>query len=239
MRVTWSTSWSSRASYRAVITLVILSSDKKGPVLQEIAGQCLAAAGIRLVTTGAALEAASLDLGSSAMLLSHSSSVIVPAHVLERFPVGAVNIHSASPEFPGRDPHHFAIYHGVRRYGATLHKMEAKVDAGAILETDLFDVEAHDTPETLLIKADQAALRLASSLLKTLARTGALPAASPEQWGLHKTSRRDFENLCRLTPDMTADEVERRIKATSFKDYTNVWLDIWGRRFVPATKDGL
>jgi methionyl-tRNA formyltransferase len=70
------------------------------------------------------------------MLLSHSTSVIVPGKLLEPFGERALNIHAASPDYPGRDPHHFAVYDGVRRYGATLHRMARKVDAGAILDVE-------------------------------------------------------------------------------------------------------
>ena len=38
----------------------------------------------------------------------------------------AINIHAASPQAPGGDPHHFAIYDKVKEYGATLHYMTKK-----------------------------------------------------------------------------------------------------------------
>ena len=219
------------------MTLVILSSEKTGAILIDMASQFLDRTSLELVTTAAALEQASSNAGPKAVLLSHSSSVIVTSAILERFSGNAINIHSASPDFPGRDPHHFAIYHKATRYGATLHKMEAKVDAGDILSVDLFDVLPEDTPETLLSKADQASLRLARAFLEGLSKTEMLPGSCGAHWGKCKTSRKDFIELCRLTPEMSAGEVSRRIQATSFRDYTNVWLDIWGRKFIPAAKD--
>ena len=68
------------------------------------------------------------------VLLSFATSIIVPKEVIDRFPSGAYNIHAASPDYPGRDPHHFAVYEGATRYGATCHIMSAPVDEGPIVD---------------------------------------------------------------------------------------------------------
>jgi len=53
--------------------------------------------------------------GSGRLLVSFSTGVVVPAELIAAFPAGAYNVHAASPDYPGRDPHHFAVYEGASR----------------------------------------------------------------------------------------------------------------------------
>src|SRR5215467_13519659 len=73
-----------------------------------------------------------------AAILSFLNPCILEPWLLERAP--AYNVHPGTPDFPGRDPWHFARYEGRREIGATLHRMTARVDAGEIL--DVLELEA-------------------------------------------------------------------------------------------------
>ena len=106
-------------------------------------------------------------------LFSFSTSIIVPSDVLRRFDGAAYNLHAASPEYPGRDPHHWAVYDGATRYGATLHQMTPRVDDGPIIDVEWFDVEAGTMPPQLLAAANAAALRLLARVAPQLQRSGA------------------------------------------------------------------
>ena len=44
------------------------------------------------------------------LLVSFGSSIIVPKKILDIKGLTSINIHAASPDYPGRDPHHFAVY---------------------------------------------------------------------------------------------------------------------------------
>lgn len=211
--------------------LIILSSYEVGGRLQSLYKINAHGSSVLVVTTLEELRHATENVGEDDFLLAHSTSVIVPPETLRKFGHNAVNIHSASPEFPGRDPHHFAIYRRASRYGATLHRMDAAVDAGAILDVELFDVDSRDTPASLLEKANDAAMVLAERLFVALKRDVGVPGPSGLNWGKIKTTRADFLELCRLTPEMELAEVRHRIASTQFLNRTNVWLEMWGMRF--------
>src|SRR5215831_20804891 len=66
------------------------------------------------------------------LILSFLNPFILDASFLAAAP--AFNIHPAPPEYPGRDPWHFAHYDGYPRAGATLHRMAPRVDDGEILD---------------------------------------------------------------------------------------------------------
>lgn len=70
--------------------------------------------------------------------------------LLEAFPDRILNIHpSLLPSFPGLDAQKQAFDHGVRVTGATVHLVNAELDAGAIIRQAAVPVLADDTVETL------------------------------------------------------------------------------------------
>jgi methionyl-tRNA formyltransferase len=208
------------------VLLMTPSTAKVARLFAESAGIDLDAA---VVGDLRALESACN--GSTQLLLAFGTGVIVPAHVLALPGLLALNIHGASPDFPGRDPHHFAQYQGVRRYGATLHFMHEAVDAGPIVDLELFDVEQGATPAMLLAGANQEGTVLMQRFFAAYARD-VVPRADPSlRWGPRKSRRQDFLELCRVHPDMDEREFLRRLEATSMPGYNNLYMDLHGFRF--------
>ena len=165
------------------------------------------------------------------LLLSFGTSVIVPAPLLEQPGLLALNVHAASPDYPGRDPHHFAVYDGATKYGATVHFMTSKVDAGPIVDMELFDVPTDATPASLLDQANQAAWVLLERLLEKLAGEKALAPLAGASWGTRKTTRKMFIELCRVDASMTVVEFASRLRATSMPGYSNLYMEVHGHRF--------
>jgi hypothetical protein len=175
------------------------------------------------------LLSATVDDNTS--LISFGSSVIVPADMIARFSKPAYNIHAASPEFPGRDPHHHAIYRQASTYGATLHVMTARVDAGPIVGVELFSILPETTPAELLGQANDAGLRLIRRFGARLLEAKPLPALEGVNWGSVKTRRSDLRMHCALTPLVTAEEFARCYTAFDGGSYDNLTVDLHGRTF--------
>lgn len=165
------------------------------------------------------------------VLVSFGTSVIVPRDVLARFTGRAFNVHAASPDYPGRDPHHFAVYDRVRRYGATLHLMTERVDEGDILDVEWFDVPPGCSPAALLDLANKASVRLLRRHASTLARGVVEPSGTAPRWGVPKRSRADFLAMCALDPGIDAEEFERRFRAFDGGAYDNLTVKLHGRTF--------
>jgi methionyl-tRNA formyltransferase len=165
------------------------------------------------------------------LLLSFGSSVIVPKHILDTPGLIALNVHAASPEFPGRDPHHFAVYYGAKQYGATLHYLTEKVDQGPIVDVELFPVPDGATPAKLLEKANEAGFELIKRFFKGYRNVGASISKANVSWGTRVTTRKDFTELCRIDPSMSESEFMRRLKATAMPGYSNLYIDIHGYHF--------
>src|SRR5580692_10949401 len=97
----------------------------------------------RLLTVfpvGSAAELAALDsdLLSRARLIAFVTAEIVPPSVLAALGYGAYNFHPGPPDYPGWAPAHFALYEGVRSFGATAHVMTKRVDSGPIVGFESF-----------------------------------------------------------------------------------------------------
>jgi methionyl-tRNA formyltransferase len=174
------------------------------------------------------LEAA---ISPGATLLSYGTSVIVPAAVLDRFEGRAYNLHAASPDYPGRDPHHFAVYDAAARYGATLHRMTPKVDDGPIVDVELFDTPPGVRPSQLLALANAAALRILLRSGPKIARGETLEPIPNVAWGSVKRSRKDFLAMCRIDADMSVEEFERRFNAFDGEAHDNLYIELHGRTF--------
>lgn len=172
-----------------------------------------------------------LLLTAGRCLLSFGTSVVVPAGVLGMFRGGAYNVHGASPEFPGRDPHHWAVYAGAKRFGATAHAMTAKVDDGPIVDVEMFDVEEGYTPADLLNRANEAALRVIERIGPVLARGDRPPELAGVSWTGTKRSRADFHRMCKIRPDISSEEFGRIFQAFDGGQHNNLTVEIHGRRF--------
>jgi methionyl-tRNA formyltransferase len=90
--------------------------------------------------------------------------------------LGAWNMHgSLLPKYRGRAPVNWAILHGERETGATLHEMVAKPDAGRIVDRERVPIGPNDVAREVLERvAVAAATVLARSLPDLLAGTAKL-----------------------------------------------------------------
>ena len=199
----------------------------------EIAAGYAAAAGFEVsaVIAETSEELREAINGDCDLLLAFSTSVIVEESILSKPRLVAVNIHGASPEYPGRDPHHFAHYHHASTYGATLHYMMGKVDSGPIVDVEILAVDQGMTPVQLLELGTQAGLELIRRFFADAARNG-WPIPRPElKWGGRRTTRKDFLSLCKIECGMSREEFDSRLAATAMPGYSNLYVELHGYRF--------
>lgn len=172
-----------------------------------------------------------LDDAVGDILISFATGVIVPRTILNRFRPNAYNIHPASPDFPGRDPHHFAHYNGARHYGATAHMMTPKVDDGPILFYQSEDVVTDATPSDLLDQAERLGLDAMDRLLRLIAK-GDLKPDPNLSWASRKSTRQKFQSLCRLGLFDQPEETRRRVSAVAVPGRNNAKLFVDDTIFV-------
>jgi hypothetical protein len=203
---------------------VVLVTSFSGHELARLKAAFAGVSDIQVIS--AAQQLAGLRFGPHMLLLSFGTGIIVPREILGRLGRPAYNLHAASPEFPGRDPHHHAIYRRAKIYGATLHIMTEQVDAGPIVAIDVFTVPSDATPGSLLAAANEAGMRTIEKWSKRLLEAEPMPELPDVAWGTVKTTRSDLIRLSRISPLIDADEFERRFRAFDGGAHDNLVVEL-------------
>lgn len=146
-----------------------------------------------------------------ARLIAFVTNVIVPKDVLRAIGHGAYNFHPGPPDYPGWAPAHFALYDRARTFGVTLHGMVGRVDAGPILDIDLFPVPRDATVISLETAAYSHLAMMFYRWVDALTREAVPQARIPAQWSPRKNSRRSYRALCRIPTDISKDDLTHRI----------------------------
>jgi methionyl-tRNA formyltransferase len=162
-------------------------------------------------------------------LISFLSRWVIPEDLLKRARRAAINFHPASPEYPGIGCNNFALYENAREYGVTCHHMAAKVDTGRIIAVKRFPVYPADDVAALLKRTYENQIALFFEIAQLMADGKELPV-SRETWTRPPFTRKQFNELFRITPDMPKDEIARRVRAVSFEGW-QPYVEIEGFRF--------
>ena len=164
------------------------------------------------------------------IVVSYLSPWIIPASVLEKTRKWNLNFHPGPPEYPGIGCFNFAIYNGETVYGVTAHLMNEQVDTGKIVAAKRFPLIESDSVYTLSLKSYESMFSLFFEVIGCILEHNAIPE-SKERWSRKPYTRRELEELCKISSDMTEDEIKRKIKATYYPGMPGAYIEIFGNRF--------
>ncbi len=174
------------------------------------------------------------------LLISYLSQWIIPAALLEKARVAAINFHPGPPEYPGIGCTNFAMYHGEKTFGVTCHHMQARVDTGSIIAVRRFTILPIDTVYSITQHCYRLIRQLFTEMMEYFMQHGAFPQ-SGESWTRKPFTRKQLNELCILHPEMSPEEIRLRLKVTTFGD--EIWAQVkTGDRVIPyneAVKEGL
>ena len=154
------------------------------------------------------------------LLISYLAQWIIPNRLLANADLAAINLHPGPPEYPGIGCTNFAIYNRENEFGITCHHMLSKVDSGSLIAVRRFPVFETDTVYSITQRSYVEILHLFFELISGLLQGKNLPE-SKETWTRKPYKRKDLDELCELREGMTDEEIQRRIKATTYGD--EVW----------------
>ncbi len=191
---------------------------------------------VTAVSTDETLETALAGAPSDVRLIGFLTDVVVPARMLARLDGPAYNFHPGPPAYPGRHPIAFALYDGATRYGATAHEMAVSVDSGPIVGALEFDVPPGADHGGLLEWTYRAMIRLFLLLAPRLALSDEPLPRAPAAWSGRSCSNKALARMCELSPDLPAEEIERRLHAFRDAEGATLTTTLHGRRFTLASK---
>lgn len=173
------------------------------------------------------------DIAQFDLLLSCLNPLILPETFLGKARLGDYNFHPGLPEYPGRDPYHWAFLPGETRAGATLHLMDARVDHGDILEVMHCGFDRAEGVERYIWACTGLALQLLGKVTRAVAGTQARPQKCGD-WCWRegrRPSREDLLALRCLPPDASEEDVQKRIDALHVQGQAEVFVELAGKRF--------
>lgn len=144
---------------------------------------------------------------------------------------GAFNMHgSLLPEYRGRAPVNWALIHGARETGATLHRMNEKPDNGAIVDQCAVPILGDDTAHDVFGKVVVAAeIVMARALPQLLAGT-AIERQQDLTLGGYFGGRRPEDG--RIPLDASAAQIHNLVRALAPPYYPGAFSDVRGERVV-------
>jgi methionyl-tRNA formyltransferase len=99
-----------------------------------------------------------LDRHPSDLLISVSCPQVIRAKLLQRFPKGGINAHSAPlPRYRGLLPSFWVLFHGETETAVTVHDLAEKLDNGDILHQEPVPIDPGETWNSLVGKTKRAA----------------------------------------------------------------------------------
>jgi methionyl-tRNA formyltransferase len=156
---------------------------------------------------------------------------MLPTPLLACAKRGAFNMHgSLLPKYRGRVPVNWAIIHGEKQTGATLHRMTEKPDAGPLLGQQAVPILPDDTAKEVFDKVTVAAESVLVNLLPSIldGSTREIPNALAE--GSYFSGRTAEDG--RIDFAKSASSVYNLIRAVAPPYYPGAFFDIGKRRIV-------
>ena len=154
------------------------------------------------------------------LLISYLAQWIIPNRLLANADLAAINLHPGPPEYPGIGCTNFAIYNREKEFGITCHHMLSKVDSGSVIAVRRFPILSTDTVYSVTQRCYAEILHLFFEVMTGLLQGKNFPE-SKETWTRKPYKRKDLDELCELREGMTDEEIQRRIKATTYGN--EVW----------------
>lgn len=156
--------------------------------------------------------------GQGTFLICFGIGLVIPKCVLDKWEF-RLNFHGGPTFHPGRDPHHWAAYVGSSIYGATLHEMHLKVDAGPIYAQVLFGMTPNLKPAEYL-HFGQIAMQ---SLFECWSAGPYLFQTNKNlKWSGVKKSRSDLIQMCDFRG---LEDREKALRRMAFAGFENFFIE--------------
>ncbi|HUJ69778.1 MAG TPA: formyltransferase family protein, partial [Syntrophorhabdales bacterium] len=141
----------------------------------------------------------------------------------------AMNLHgSLLPGFRGRCPVNWVLIEGEKRTGVTLHIMEEKPDAGAIVAQEGVEIAFEDTAHTLALKLAAAAARLMRGVMPLL-ESGTFPMRPQEGPSSYYGGRKPEDGVIDWTK--SAERLYNLVRAVTHP-YPGAFTSLDGRKLL-------
>jgi methionyl-tRNA formyltransferase len=142
--------------------------------------------------------------------------------------LGAFNMHgSLLPKYRGRVPINWAIIHGEKQSGVTLHHMVKLPDAGDIVDQQAVEIGPDETAQDIFLKVTKAAGEVLMRQFDAIAQGTAPRRPQDESKATYFSGRRPEDG--RIQWQQSANQIHNLIRAVT-RPYPGAFTDIEGQR---------
>jgi len=163
-------------------------------------------------------------------IISFLSPWVIPQEILNKSKQKPINFHPGTIKYGGIGCYNFAIYNEEKEYGVLCHEMEKDVDTGKIIKVRMFPISNDESVLSLKEKSMEHLLKLFYEIIKLIKQGETLPL-SKEKWQKKPYTRKQLQELCRITKDMSLKEIQKRFRATYYPNARDLpYLEIKGKK---------
>lgn len=154
-----------------------------------------------------------------ALIISACNHYIIPANVLDKPNISAINFHNALlPAHPGRNAEAWAIYEMDEYAGITWHILSEKVDKGAIIAQEKIKLDEKTTSSKLLAIQNEKAFTGFKDFISPLLNDSCkLTQQNKEKHTFHFS--KDRPNNSELDLNWSADKISAFLRAYDYGLY--------------------
>ncbi|MEM9809753.1 MAG: formyltransferase family protein [Pseudomonadota bacterium] len=193
--------------------IVFLCGEEEGKAFREHARSLAPDLETLWVSDAEGLEIATSCGAERTRLISFLTEVIVPQSILERLGPTPYNIHPGSPDYPGAHGLSFAIFEGARKFGVTAHEMTARVDTGAIVIADLFDLPVDAEALRFGDEVYARAVSVIDRVIRHCVATDLPMRRSGDHWSARQCTKRRLEALLTSSAHLLPTDIARLERA--------------------------
>ena len=161
------------------------------------------------------------------------SSLLFPNYIIDRFPLGAINLHPADTEkYRGRWMVSWCMINQEPTVAYTWHYMNNKYDTGNILLKQNFKITKQDTALSLNARIFSHAIYYIENLLNLVGT----PGTPPSTVGKYYNKSIPYDGI--IKPDWDIDTVDRFVRAMYHPPHTPAILEKNGKiHYINNIKD--
>jgi methionyl-tRNA formyltransferase len=219
--------------------IILLCEAEEAVALVPVLNQAAPGANLAVVHTLEMLKEALSDPAPGKRLIAFCTPVIVPGALLRALQWPAYNFHPGPPAYPGIFPSVFAIHDRAARFGVTAHVLAEKIDGGPIVGVDWMDMPEGIDRLSLDRQSHEKVHALFARLAPEMATGDApLPQDGTAVWGTRTYTRKDFEALLEIAPDISAEDFSLRLRAVGEGPDHALTVRLHGHRFRLLSESG-
>lgn len=165
---------------------------------------------------------------NSDLVLSFGFWKKIPQILLEKVPLGTVNVHhSYKLRYRGRHTCSWAIINNEEYHGSTIHYMNENIDDGPIINTKKIRIKSDDTAETLFNKVNSVGLELLQDSIKSILSNKVAPQQADKNYYVYR--ERDLQH------DLTdivgsPHELYRHVRALTYEGKPKPFIRVNGQK---------